>query len=358
MASDVNSNALLRRFLEESGCEIRKLGTVLGNYEVLCAVAGGTKNPPILITSGAHADEIAGVHAALRLLRELETDHRLFIVPVRDPFGFEGYRANLEFALGKSLRLESARDVYETLGKGHVLYESGTYVMSQLADLVFTYDVGIDFPSSSVGRRIEVLMRENPALVEALSQAKRTIAPWNLPMPRAGDRYKHGARGMIVTSSGFVGNFNRFFDRDLPPVEVVCPRNLFDELKPGLVLDLHEGYGRGFYTYKPERDDPTIEFVVAALTNAIAEQGGINSTPEELQPYWGPSVGHDRRYFGKGVFYSGSTTRSSFTQYCQKSSCALTFETGGLNPVYWRTDLHVWAAKAAVRAWARLMTSV
>jgi hypothetical protein len=350
-ASDVNSNALLIRYLKESDCEIRALGKVLGGFDVLCAVSGGKKDPPILITSGAHADEVAGVHAALRLLREIKTEHRLYVLPVRDPFGFEGYRANLEFAMDKALKIDTAADVYQVLRHGRVLYEQGTYILAQIGEYVFAYDVGIDFSSSSVGRRIEPLVVEDSRIMETLSRAKRVIAPWNLPMPRAGDCYKQGARGMIVIPSGFVGNFNRFFDQSSAPLEVVYPRNLVDELKPGLVLDLHEGYGRGFYTYKAEREDPTIERVVSALTTAVRDKGGINSTPEELQPYWGPRVGHDRRYFGNGVFYSGSTTRSSFSQYCQHTSCAFTFETGGLNPPNWRTDLHVWAAKAAISAW-------
>ena len=350
-ASDVNSNALLLRYLEESDCEIRVLGKVLGGFDVLCAFAGGKKDPPILITSGAHADEVAGVHAALRLLREIKTEHRLCVLPVRDPFGFEGYRANLEFAKGEPLKINAVADVYHVLRQGVLLYEQGTYILAQIGDYVFAYDVGIDFASSSVGRRIEPLVLEDARIREALSTAKRVIAPWNLPMPRTGDYYKQGARGMIVTAAGFVGNFNRFFSQSSAPLEVIYPRNLFEELKPGLVLDLHEGYGRGFYTYKAEKEDPMIERVVSALTTAVRELGGVNSTPEELQPYWGPRVGHDRRYFGNGVFYSGSTTRSSFSQYCQQTSCAFTFETGGLNPAKWRTDLHVWAAHAAIRAW-------
>jgi hypothetical protein len=162
---------------------------------------------------------------------------------------------------------------------------------------------------------------------------------------------------MIVTSSGFVGNFNRFFDEPEPPPEVMYPRNLFEELKPGLVLDLHEGYGRGFYVYTSEKDDELGERIVSALTSEVESRGGMTSTTEELQPYWGPKLGHDRRCFGKGVFYSGSTTRSSFSQLCQKSTRAFTFETGGLNPVTWRTDLHVWAAKAAIEIWESSVNS-
>ena len=353
-ASDVNDNATLRQYLEESGCELRQLGMVLGDFPVFCAITGGTKEPSILITSGAHADEVAGVQAALTLLRELRTDHRVYVVPVRDPFGFEGYRANLHFAAGSQVSIGGPADVYALLKHGDVLYEHGTYILSQIGKYVFAYDVGVDFPTSSVGRRIDSLVKEDPALLKRLVEAERVIAPWNLPMPRSGDYYKRGARGMIVKASGFVGNFNRFFDVEDAPPEVIYPRALVAEIKPGLVLDLHEGYGRGFYLYKPESSNPLTEQIVNALTTAVKEQGGQTSTPAELQPYWGPSLGSDRTYFGKGVFYSGSSTRSDFSNYClSEKVLAFTFETGGLNPVKWRADMQCWAAVAAITRWEK-----
>ena len=69
--TDVNSNTLLRKYLDESACEVRSLGKVMGGYDVLCAVAGGAKEPAIVITAGAHADELGGVYGALTLLREI-----------------------------------------------------------------------------------------------------------------------------------------------------------------------------------------------------------------------------------------------------------------------------------------------
>jgi hypothetical protein len=349
---DVYSNATLRSYLEDSNCEILRLGSVLGGFDVLCAVAGGKKDPAILITAGSHADEVAGVHAALALLRGLVTQHKLYVIPVRDPFGFEGYRANLQFAAGSSVRIEGPADVYEVLrGKGKVLYENNTYVVAEVGQYVFAYDVGVDFPTSSVGRRIEDVVQQDRKALERLAAAKRVVAPWNLPMPRHGDYFRRGARGMIVTASGFVGNFNRFFDVKDAPAEIQYPRNLVDELKPGLILDLHEGYGRGFYVYKPESADPSIDRIASALTAAVQDYGGQTSTPEELQPFWGPKLGHDRSYFGNGTFYAGSSIRSGFSQYCQTLGPAFTFETGAFNPISWRTDLHVWAAVAAIKSW-------
>ncbi len=351
-ASEVDDNSKVLRYLQESGCEIRQLGTVLGGFQTICAVAGGTKLPAILITAGAHADEVAGVRAALRLVSELQTEHRLYVIPVRDPFGFEGYRANLQFALGCETAIAKVSDVYGILRSHDVLFEDKTYILSQVGKYAFAYDVGIDFPTSSVARRVDSLVRADPYLLKRLAAVNRVVAPWNLPMPRHGDCYKQGARGMIVTPSGFVGNFNRFFDVEDAPPEVKYTRGVVNEVMPSLVLDLHEGYGQGFYVYKPESAGALTECIVSALVSAVEDRGGHTLTPAELQPYWGPSLGSDRTFFGSGVFLSGSTTKSDFARYCLgKSAIALTFETGGLGPVEWRTDLQVWAACAAVRQW-------
>lgn len=351
-ASEVNDNLNLYRYLQESECEIRQLGTLIGGLPMLCAVTGGNKLPAILITAGAHADEIAGVHAALTLVREIQSKHRVYIIPVRDPFGFEGYRANLDYALGREAAIKGPADVYAILKGHHVLFEDKTYILSQVGEFAFAYDVGVDFPTSSVARRIDTLVKTDSRLLATLASAKRVIAPWNLPMPRFGDSYKQGARGMIVTSAGFVGNFNRFFDLDDAPPEVRYPRALVDEIQPGLVLDLHEGYGQGFYLYKPESSNPLTECIIHALTSAVEDRGGHLLSPTELQPYWGPSLGSDRTFFGRGTFLSGHTTKSDFVQYClSKSAIAFTFETGGLCPVEWRADLQFWAAMAAIQEW-------
>ena len=107
--TDVNSNALLRKYLDESACEVRSLGKVMGGYDVLCAVAGGAKEPAIVITAGAHADELGGVYGALTCCANSETEHRLYVIPVRDPFGFEGYRGSIYHASAACLRLEPCR---------------------------------------------------------------------------------------------------------------------------------------------------------------------------------------------------------------------------------------------------------
>ena len=309
----VKSNENLLQYLEKTDLPIRSLGPVLGDFQVRVVQGGGDLEPPILITSGAHADELGGVYGALKLIKKVKTNHKLFVLPVRDPFGFEGYRANLQFALGSPARIETGDDIYSIFKQeGNIIFQDGSYCIAEIGEFVFAYDSGKDFETSSVGRRLDELVKSDDNLLRSLAKAKRVIAPWNLPMPRIGDPYRQAARGMITTEDGFVGNYNRFFDQESPPPEVEYARALANELKPGLVLDLHEGYGRGFYVYKPENSqDDLNDEILTAMGNAVHDNGGQTATPEELKPYWGEKLGHDREFFGNGVFSAGVSTLSS-----------------------------------------------
>lgn len=355
---NVRSNETLLQHLEKTGLQIRSMGSVLGDYQVLAVEGGGDLEPPILITAGAHADELGGVYAALKLIERVKTEHKLVVLPVRDPFGFEGFRANLQYAVGAETQIDKSADVYMLLEQeGKILFRAESYCIAEIGEFIFAYDTGEDFPTSSVGRRLDDLVKSDEALKKSLASAQRIIAPWNLPMPRYGDPYQQAARGMIATEDGFIGNYNRFFDQKDPPPEVSYARDLVDELKPGLVLDLHEGYGRGFYVYKPKASQNELdEDIVSAMGRAVHAHGGQTATPEELQPYWGDQLGSDRQFFGNGVFYSGTSTLSSFGDYCQQFTHAFTLETGGLNPVSWRADLHVWASLAAINVWEKSQT--
>ncbi len=341
-----------------AGGEIRSLGTVPGGYDLLCAVRGGDRQPSIVITAGAHADELGGVYAAIRLAQSLDTPHQTFIIPVRDPFGFHGFRRALAFCIGQPVQVENAADVAALLkNHGEVLYEQGTYLLVKVGEYAVAFDVGVDFPTSSVGRDIEPLLKQRPELIPVLSCCRRVIAPYNLPMPRYGDVYDQACRSMIVTGDGFVGNLNRFFDSADPPVEVGLLRDFVDRVQPGLVLDLHEGYGRGLYFYVAENRPPLVDKIARAMVDAVRARGGPTATREELVPYWGP-IAAGRDMVGEGMFLSGPTTASSFGSYWQnKGVPAFTLETGGLSPTHWRADLHEWAARAAIETFATAVAS-
>ena len=127
MEQFTHTQAGLRAALEAGG-EVRSLGTVLGGYEILCAVRGGDRQPSIVITAGAHADELSGVYAAIRMAQKLDTPHQTFIIPVRDPFGFHGFRRAVQFCVGRPVRLDTPEDVVRVLkSEGELLHEDGSF---------------------------------------------------------------------------------------------------------------------------------------------------------------------------------------------------------------------------------------
>jgi predicted deacylase len=87
--ADLNSKDVLD-VLYDSGKPLQEWGKAIDGTPLLSARMGGDKQPVIFITAGSHATETAGVHAALNMLERVETEHEVYILPLRDPFGFAG----------------------------------------------------------------------------------------------------------------------------------------------------------------------------------------------------------------------------------------------------------------------------
>ena len=58
-----------------------------------------------------------------------------------------------------------------------------------------------------------------------------------------------GGPTLYISEDGQVGNFNRFFAHQHPPVEVVVIRDFTAEVRPQWVFDLHENYGSKYSLY-------------------------------------------------------------------------------------------------------------
>src|SRR5213079_1931195 len=97
------------------------LGPAFGGEEVLCAETGGERLPPILITAGCHTPEAAGVVAALRLLDELQTDRKTYVIPLRDPFGFNDFDHCLSALLGRPATVASHAETVALLRRDGAL---------------------------------------------------------------------------------------------------------------------------------------------------------------------------------------------------------------------------------------------
>ncbi|MGE3777207.1 MAG: hypothetical protein AB7F89_08490, partial [Pirellulaceae bacterium] len=121
----------LLQALRDQGRSWTVLGAAPDRSPIVAVRGGGTKQPAILFSAGAHATEQAGVVAAVEVLRTLKTDHEFWVLPCRDPIGLSGFRHALRLGLGEEPELESVDQVDEFLRRhGEVVYDAdGTLVV-------------------------------------------------------------------------------------------------------------------------------------------------------------------------------------------------------------------------------------
>jgi hypothetical protein len=324
--------------------------------EILCVELGGSLEPPIVITAGSHATEWAGPLAALRLLKELKTQHKVYLIPCRDPLGLEGFNSCLRQSSGLAEALETVQNLPAVLGpRGHVVYDEGGVTITTLGS------IGAVVVDESRTRQFVVeqhllpeMVPTRPDLIEALG-GKYLLFAEEWPKGRYGwhgGPLDHPAEVLFVSHNGAVGNLNRFFNRDDAPVEVSSVRDLLNRVKPGLTLDLHEGFGEKFYLIVPLSDDPFQDRIARAMAGAVRDHGFALSSFDELAPDWGPKLAPAFHDLGDGIF-SGEhmTSAISLGSYGRQFGPTVTTEAGMDASIEQRVDLIVWSVLAAVDAY-------
>src|SRR2546423_3458766 len=127
--------------LRASGKPLHEWGRAVDGTPLLAARTGGEQQPAIFITAGSHAPETAGVHAALNLLRMLDTKHETHVLPLRDPLGFSGVNHALSFALGQPVAVPDYTAALEFLRThGELLRSEETLQLFLLVQLGFMWD--------------------------------------------------------------------------------------------------------------------------------------------------------------------------------------------------------------------------
>ena len=246
--------------LRASGKPIHEWGCAIDSTPMISARIGGHKQPGIFITAGAHSDETAGVHAALNLLNQLDTEHEVHILPLRDPFGFAGVNRCLSFAAGQPVMITDHAETLQYL-KEHarlVWHENEMYVF-KLGEIGFVWNPiqqGIENYWAMTGR-IGKLVKEDPGLLKVLSgKSVMLINSSNVDGARVMQRCWHA----VLSERMEWLHLNRFFGRSDAPPETAAVDRLMQTLHPGLTCDLHEGNGDGFWLPipKPERNQERV----------------------------------------------------------------------------------------------------
>ena len=260
-----------------AGYPLTEWGKAVDGTPMLAARAGGTKQPAIFITAGAHSTETAGVHAAVNLLRTLETEHEVIVLPLRDPFGFAGAAHCLSVGAGRQADISSHEMALEYLKQhGRLLRSEEDVSLFELGDYGFIWgpakpglDAFWEMYSQIAGR----WLREEPEAFRSL---------WGRPVMLLMDLFDvEGSGGIqrcwhgVMSEKGEWLHLNRFFGRSDAPAEVAAVDKLMQTVRPGLTCDLHEGYGSGFWTTIPKpKDDPERVFdMTSAFFDYISARG-------------------------------------------------------------------------------------
>jgi hypothetical protein len=354
------TSASVHDILRASGKPVRRLGPAFGGEEVLCVETGGTRLPPILITAGAHTPEAAGVVAALRLLDELETDRKTYVVPLRDPFGFNDFDHCLSTLVGRPTTVASHAEIVALLGRvGEILWDRDDFAIGLVGEVAI---VSLDTGDEPLGYDLTLAylngaLMGQPSLLPALS-GRRFFVPSSMPTSEGAGRYGRTYTG-FVSPEGKTLSVSQFFDRADAPLEVACLKALVDEIKPAITFDCHEDGGRGFYLparRKPDEPERS-EQIVRAMRDAVEATGypmadfaAFAAKAARYRPYWPPY----HQFSGEpGLFWTDGLKRGIgyiLVDYVLRYGFAMPTETGAEASLAARAECHVRAVLAGMQA--------
>ena len=273
--------------IRSSGHEYRTIGHAPNRQPLVAVTTGGTKTPPMCVLTGAHANEHAGVMATVKIIDALETDHRVWVVPCRDPVGLNGYQAATSLATLESAELHTHEDVVGLLESvGDVLYtDNATGIV---LGLIGDYGYASKPPESDVFllQWLKELAVTNP---DVLAPVRGRRIYTTVPDPTV-----EGAIGLerayttVIRPDGQPLHLNRFFADPWEPPESRAVRGLLDQIEPGLTVDNHETGAvddRVYVVCRPADDTHQLNQsrrVGRAMAAAMAETGATLATDGDL----------------------------------------------------------------------------
>jgi hypothetical protein len=254
------STAQVYDALQALGKPLTEWGPALDGTPMLSARTGGRKQPAIFVTAGAHCVETAGVHAALNLLRGLDTTHEVHVMPLRDPLGFAGVNRCLSFAAGNPVQVADTDECLAFL-RSHatLLWHGDDAWLLRLGELGFLWDIARP-GLQTFWRQLNLMARLSAREPDAIRLLRgRSVMLVNPNSGVEGSGPMQRCFHTVVDERGRWLHLNRYLGEDGAPPEVAAVNRLMQRLRPGLTCDLHEGNGHGFWlplprpTENPER---------------------------------------------------------------------------------------------------------
>lgn len=269
---------------------VEVLGHTVDGSPLVAARGGGDKLPAIFITAGSHSTEQAGVSAAVACIDELDTEHQVYVIPTRDPVGFQGFGHALSLGIGAAPTLTSFEQVEEILrGHGEVLFEEDGMLLALIGDYGYATSrpgPGIRCPQYQCYTRLQRLFAEEPERLQPLCGRRVYMTPGQTGVEGTGDFGR--AYTLIISLTGEILHINRFHDTVWSPIEPRVTRDLMARIQPGLSFDLHESQlmdDRYFLSARrqPDADNEAWEQKAAvAIIERIKASGATLAIDEDV----------------------------------------------------------------------------
>ena len=278
----------------EAAKEVLTLGNTVDGSPIVVAQSGGEKEPAIFITAGSHATEHAGVSAAVALIDQLETDHKVYVIPTRDPVGLNGYAYALSLGLGDEPEFDSFGEVEDILrNEGEVLFEEDDMVLSLIGDYGYASSRPTEdrkCPQNFFYHRLQRIHQEQPEILQPLLGRRLYMTPGQPGVEGTGDFGR--AYTIIISLEGEILHINRFHDTVWAPVESRVTRQLLAEISPGISFDIHESQLMDDHYWLSARNQPDPESeeweqkAARVTIQAIADSGAVLAEDDEAPSQW------------------------------------------------------------------------
>lgn len=354
-------------WLSKKGIAYEIAGTTKMGLPLIVIKKSG-KGRPVMITAGAHAMEPSGVSAALQILEGWNYDFPLYMMPLRDPLGCQSYETILSNAINRPVHFKEHDELSALLLKyaDEVFIQDELFLLVRIGELLFT---NLRYRPEDAGPRqneryINDYLDKHPELLESFC-GRRVICPANMaPNSETVHSYERAFTAEI-SRTGIVADNNRRFGSDNENPEVRVCRELCDEAKPGLVLDLHEGFSNTYYFFTSNyTGNSDAQRYVDSMNAACGREfpAGpwrladlISYMPECKTQYREPAPGVLESCSGPEAKLP-KVLGSGFTEYASRYCPSTTIEAGNDASLAQRVKVHMICVAAALEQYKNNQT--
>ena len=338
--------------------------TAMGDPVVMAHKDG--EGRPVLVTAGAHAVEPAGVSAALMLLKNWDKPYPLYVIPLRDPLGSQGYAPILAKALGHKVEFHCHEELSRILldNATEVFVNSDAFVLVKIGETLF---VSTHYVEEEAGPRqseifVDQFLQEHPEVLPALA-GRRIVCPANFGEESETVGLYERAFTAEISNYGVFVDMNRRFGCADAAIEVKITQQVCDQLHPQLVIDMHEGFGSSYYFFFADYDtSPKLRKLAALMDARMSDYGEptrlstiTSAIPSAALQYKEPLPGIIVDRAGNhlpGLELQPFTAArgGGFSTYASRYCPAFTVESGAKTTMARRVEVHLRCAEVSVSA--------